>query len=77
MKNKYENSLLTTFNSLQKDLTAKKINEEEFNFLLGVLLKNQVNNFISSEVESLLPTNKDEQSMTMISYKRDRKFSHA
>ena len=76
MKNTYKILVLKQLESLQKDLKDKKINPEQFNFLIGFLLKSQINDFLQSEINSVLPENEDEKQMTFINYKIDRKLSH-
>jgi len=74
----YQNKLLVLLSSLQRDLKNGKINQAQFNFLLGFLFKHEMNNFIKEEVEDLLPeTKNNHQTVTFVSYKRNRKISYA
>lgn len=76
--NKYYRSKFTKFVlSLQKDLEQGKIDEQQFNFLLGVFIKNEMNNFVKEEISGLLPEeNEINHQMMFLSYKK-RKLSYA
>lgn len=77
MKNYYQNTITTTeIKSLQKDLKEKRIDQQQFAFLIGFILKNQLNYFIQTNIESLIPENRNESQMTLINYKIDRKLNH-
>ena len=64
--------------SLQGDLKEKKINQNEFNFLLGVLFKKEINDFIDVNVNSIFPQSKNDgfSQMTFLHYSKRRKLNH-
>ncbi len=77
MRNRYQNRLIESFTSLQKDLNEKKITQEQFNFLVGLLMQTQFNGFISQRIDAFLPENKEERQMTMVTYKLSRNLTYA
>ena len=77
MGKNYQSKLFIFLNSIQKDLNNKKIDEKQFNFLLGLFLKKELNNMISNEIDEIIPKNNNIKNMTFLTYKRSRKFSHA
>ncbi len=78
MGKEYNNKLTSFLLSLQKDLKDRKIDEEQFNFLLGVFFKNEMNQFIKDELDELIPQEEsDKQKMTLLSYKKNSKLTYA
>lgn len=75
IKNIYQDNSSKLLLSLQKDLEAKKITENEFNILLGLLLKVELNNFVRERISDLQLD--DDKKLTYIEYARTRKFSTA
>jgi len=73
----YQNKLFNFLNSIQRDLSNNKIDEKQFNFLLGLFLKKELNNMVNKEINEIIPKNDNIQNMTFLTYKRSRKFSHA
>ena len=54
MGKQYDTEMLKTLSALQKDLSASKINKEEFEFLLGLLLQNEVDNFVQHKINKYI-----------------------
>ena len=73
--NKYDTNSIRYIAELKRDLSAGKLNQEEFNFLLGLILKKEVNNFVQSQIEEFSP--EPERSVTFVSYTRNRRLNHA
>lgn len=74
----YNNEMFESLSALREDLNAGKLNERQFNFLLGVLLQKEVNTFTKWKIKEVMPTEKAEKSsMTFIRYIRNRQFNHA
>ncbi|MFH1620740.1 MAG: hypothetical protein ABIB04_01505 [Patescibacteria group bacterium] len=78
MGKQYQNKATIFLSELQKDLKDGKINEQEFKFLLGLFLKHEMNSFINESINEMLPeSSKDTNNMTLVSYKRNLKFTYA
>lgn len=77
MLSHYNSRLFSTFSALQSDLKEKKIDEKEFNFLVGFLLQTEVSKFVGEEIEAVLPKDKNNKSMTLLTYQMNRMFRHA
>lgn len=69
----YQTRLTKKLSVLQKDLKYEKITQEEFNILLGLLLKVEMNNFVKSQIKDL--DIEDNNRMTFVSYAGTKKFS--
>ncbi len=73
---RYQTKLLKRLDSLQRDLKDEKITQEEFNILLGMLLKVEMNSFVANKIKHL-DLEDDEKKMTFISYASTRNFNAA
>ncbi|MCK4635334.1 MAG: hypothetical protein KAT32_00570 [Candidatus Moranbacteria bacterium] len=76
MGKNYQSKLFIFINSIQKDLNNKKINEKQFNFLLGLFIKKELGDMVSKEINKIIPKKDNMQNMTFLTYKRNSKFSH-
>lgn len=76
MDKNYQNKLFSFLNSIQRDLKDNKIDEKQFNFLLGLFLRNELNNMVNKEIADITPKNDNIQNMTFLTYKRSRKFNY-
>lgn len=77
MGKNYQSNLFVFLRSIQKDLKDNKIDEKQFNFLLGLFIKKELNNIVNNEIDNIIPKNENINNMTFLTYKRNRKFSHA
>jgi len=78
MGKNYQNKLFNFLNAIQSDLRENKINEKQFNFLLGFFLRTELNNFVNNEINSILPEQEQDnfKEMTLLTYKKNRKFTY-
>lgn len=74
-RNIYQNNLSKTLVSLQKDLENEKITQDEFNVLLGLLIKVELNNFIKNKIKQL--DIEEDNKLTYIGYAGTRTFNQA
>lgn len=73
MNNKYQTGMTKRLSLIQENLNSGKITQEEFNILLGLLLKVEVNRFVKHQVKHL--DLEDDKKMTFIGYAGTRKLS--
>lgn len=64
----YQNKLFIFLSSIERDLRDNKINEKQFNFLLGFFLKTELNNIVKNEITSMMPPKQDLHKMTLLTY---------
>lgn len=78
MGKSYNNNLFKSLISLQSDLKDKKINNEEFNILIGFLLQQQMTSFIDTELRYMMPKSADSFSqVNLLNYQKDTNITHA
>lgn len=73
----YNNDMFKSLSLLQSDLKEGNIDRKQFNFLLGLVLKKQVNDFARFKVSEFTDDGKLRKSMTFISYVHNRQANHA
>jgi len=76
-KKAYTSGLTTGISSIQKDFDQKKINKEEFRFLVGFLLQSETNKFINTHVEHFMPKNDVTFQATYMKYQGNMRLNHA
>ncbi len=69
----YQTRFTRELSSLQNDLRANKISQEEFNVLLGLLVRMEMNRFVRSEIQRF--DSREDKQMTFISYAGTKTFS--
>jgi hypothetical protein len=72
----YQTRLTKGLTSLQKDFRAGNITEEEFNVLVGFLMKVEMNRFVQNSIQHL-HLDADNKKMTFIGYAGTRQFTAA
>lgn len=77
MGSQYQNKLFVFTSALREDLQNGRINEEQFSFLLGVFLKKELGSFVTQELSNLLPSKDSSRSVSLMSYKKSRRFDYA
>lgn len=65
----YQNSMLKTLSAIQKDLADQKITDTEFQFLLGVLLQSEVDNFVQKRVNDYV-SDDSEDCISLFKYQK-------
>lgn len=68
----YQTRFTRELSILQKDLRANKISQEEFNILLGLLVRVEMNHFVRSGLRRF--DSRDDKQMTFISYAGTKTF---
>lgn len=76
MGRQYQNDMLKSLSALQADLKDKKISHEEFSFLLGLLLQNEIDNFVQYKIDDVI-REENEDSISLMQYQRNRTIKHA
>lgn len=77
MQKDYQSTLFKGLTTLQRDLNEKRINQQQFNWLVGFLLSTELGKFVKQEVADMLPENDNMYNMTLISYEINRSFHNA
>ena len=69
---KYQTGMSKHIGVADSSLKSGKINQTQFNTLLGVILKKEINDFVQWQVKSFAP--KQENSLTFVQYAHKRNF---
>jgi hypothetical protein len=68
---KYQTSMFKNIEAADSNLKSGKINRSQFNTLLGIILKKEVNDFVQLQVKSFAPK-QENNSFTFVQYAHKR-----
>lgn len=78
MSSNYNTHLFIFVSTLRKELAEGRIDQKQFNFLLGLFFQKEINKLVNSEIQEYFSAPEEEKNkMTFLSYKRNRKFTHS
>jgi hypothetical protein len=71
MGKNYQNELSDFLKTIQADLKNNRINKQQFDFLLGFFITQQINRLVKQEIDGMIPADsRGIRQMNFLSYKK-------